>query len=347
MAGDWIKMRTDLYRDPKVIVMANLLGQKDSHLSRHVNQFMQRDMSVTSNVTRCAVVGALVAVWGVARHQGHRDGDDLIIRGVNSILLDDLSELPGFGDVMTEVGWAVDTDAGLLFPKFFAENNVDPEDQKREQAALRKRRQREREQRDNERDVARDKSVTVTHREEKSREEYSSSYVPPESEAKSEEEEIQAKMIQVGITKPGVAALAIATAGVEATRGVLEWLESRKVLGCLPYASGVICNRLTQAGRASLPPDQGWNCEETAEYRKAVEKSKQSARKLRESVERIPILELTARHGPWADGLDLSSERVKLERENQVWRMEPDSKVRVELMRRKEMEERNAKAEAG
>lgn len=67
MAGDWIKMRTDLYRDPKVIVMANLLGQPDSHLSRHVNQFTQRDMSVTSNVTRCAVVGALVAVWGVDR----------------------------------------------------------------------------------------------------------------------------------------------------------------------------------------------------------------------------------------------------------------------------------------
>lgn len=171
MAGDWIKMRTDLYRDPKVIVMANLLGQPDSHLSRHVNQFTQRDMSVTSNVTRCAVVGALVAVWGVARHQGHRDGDDLLIKGVTSTIIDDISELPGFGEAMTEAGWAVDTTAGLLFPKFFAENNADPEDQKREQAALRKRRQREREQRDNERDAARDKSVTVTHREEKSREE--------------------------------------------------------------------------------------------------------------------------------------------------------------------------------
>jgi hypothetical protein len=173
MAGDWIKMRTDLYRDPKVIVMANLLVQPDSHLSRHVNQFTQRDMSVTSNVTRCAVVGALVAVWGVARHQGHRDGDDLLIKGVTTTIIDDISDLPGFGDAMAEAGWAVDTANGLLFPKFFRENNVDPEDQKREQAALRKRRQREREQRDNERDTARDtardKSVTVTHREEKRR----------------------------------------------------------------------------------------------------------------------------------------------------------------------------------
>ncbi len=199
MAGDWIKMRTDLYRDPKVIVMANLLGQKDSHLARHVNQFMQRDMSVTSNVTRCAVVGALVAVWGVARHQGHRDGDDLIIKGVNSILLDDLSELPGFGDVMTEVGWAVDTDAGLLFPKFFAENNVDPEDQKREQAALRKRRQREREQRDNERDAVRDKSVTVTHREEKSREELSLPIGRDTAPAKKSHEETQPDSLSEGV----------------------------------------------------------------------------------------------------------------------------------------------------
>lgn len=162
MATDWIKMRTDLYRDPKVIVMADLLCEFGGPLSRYVSQHNQRDISVTQNVTRCAVVGGLVAVWGVARHRGKRVGDDLLIEGATLDVLDSVSELPGFGEVMSVVGWAVDAGQGVIFPRFFAQHNVDPEDQKREQAAARKRRQRER---DNERD----KSVTVTHREEKRR----------------------------------------------------------------------------------------------------------------------------------------------------------------------------------
>ena len=181
MAGDWIKMRTDLYRDPKVIVMAGLLNEKDGPLGRYVNQFCQRDVSVTSNVTRCAVVGALVAVWGVARHQGKRDCHDLVLQDVTLDVIDEICDLPGFGVAMDAVGWIVDDPEGLRFPRFFEENNVDPDQQKREQAARRKQRQRQRDKsvtvtRDisvTQRDIERDKSVTVTPREEKSREEKS------------------------------------------------------------------------------------------------------------------------------------------------------------------------------
>ncbi len=200
MATDWIKMRTDLYRDPKVIVMADLLCEHNGPLSRYVNQHNQCDMSVTQNVTRCAVVGGLVAVWGVARHRGKRVGDDLLIEGATLDVLDSVSELPGFGEVMSVVGWAVDYTQGVVFPRFFAQHNVDPEDQKREQAAARKRRQRER-------DASVTGSVTVTHREEKSREEKSEEEeentgakvcvpqtdLPPDEKPKSDDEQTKHK----------------------------------------------------------------------------------------------------------------------------------------------------------
>lgn len=306
MAGDWIKMRMDLQTHPKVVrIMSALRADK------------------------FRTIGGLHAVWCV--FDAH--SEDGILAGYTADAMDASIGWPGFAAAMQSVDWLDETPQGLTMPRF--DNHNGKSAKRRASDTERKRSVR------TVRNLSANEAEKTGTREEKRREEYSSSYAPPESEAKSEEEEIQAKLIQVGITKPGVAALAIATAGVQATRGVLEWLESRKVLGCLPYASGVICNRLTQAGRASLPPDQGWNCEEAADYRKAVEKAGRAARKLRETVERISITELTARHGPWIDGLDLIGERKRLESENQVWRLEPDAAIRLELMRRREVEVRN------
>ena len=152
---------------------------------------------------------------------------------------------------------------------------------------------------------------------------------------------IQEALIRCGVTSAKAAELAIAAGGPGLTRAALAWLESQRVAGVLPFAPAVIYGRLTQAGRAQLPASQGWDDKPSTEYLKAVEKSKQAARKLRETVERIPIPELTARHGPWIDGLDMPGERKRLESENQVWRMEPDAAIRLELMRRREMEVRN------
>lgn len=135
MAGDWIKMRTDLYRDPKVICMADFLMSPDGELARSVSQNIQRDMGVTSNVMRNVTVGALVAVWGVARHQGKRSGDNLCIVGVTPSVVDDIAELPGFGDAMERVGWLVKHPNGLVFPKFFKDHNADPTEKNRERQA--------------------------------------------------------------------------------------------------------------------------------------------------------------------------------------------------------------------
>lgn len=183
MAGDWIKMRVDLYRDPKVCVIADALMDEGGELARYVNQIRQRDMTVTRNVTRNVTVGALVTVWGVMRHRGKRDGDDLVCRGVSIAVIDDVADLPGFGTAMASVGWVVETDKGIVFPAFFDEYNVDPNEKKASAAAERQRRYRERKQSESDvtRDVTRD--VTVTHREEKRREEIKDTPISPSGDS--------------------------------------------------------------------------------------------------------------------------------------------------------------------
>lgn len=171
MAGDWIKMRTDLYRDPKVCMMADLLMADESELSRHVNQNCQRNMTVTRNVMRNVTVGALVSVWGVMRLQGKCEEADLVCDDVALGVIDDIADLPGFGEAMAAVGWVVKTADGLVFPRFFEDNNVAPDGSVRSKGAARQQRYRDRKKAESDvtSDVTRD--VTVTPREEKRREE--------------------------------------------------------------------------------------------------------------------------------------------------------------------------------
>ena len=183
MAGDWIKMRTDLYRDPKVCVIADLLINKDSDLSRYVSQNMQRDMCITRNVMRNVTVGALVSVWGVLRHRGKRIEDDLVIKGCTINVIDDVAEIQGFGQAMESVGWVECDDVGLVFPRFFEEFNVDPSADLRAKNAERQKRFREKQKAE-----SNEKSnVTVTlksnDREEKRREE---KYIQPKSQKSSD-----------------------------------------------------------------------------------------------------------------------------------------------------------------
>jgi hypothetical protein len=168
MARDWVKMRTELYRDPKVVLMANVVAQRLAASS----------CNVTRNVTRNAVVGALVTVWGILRHNGRRTDDDLVIAKGDLQMIDDISELPGMGEAMQEVEWVIRTEAGLRFPVFFSENNADPNEGKAAKNAERQRRYRESKAKsksgtDEENDVTRNvtRNVTGNARAEESREE--------------------------------------------------------------------------------------------------------------------------------------------------------------------------------
>lgn len=183
MAGDWIKMRSDLYRDPKVSVIADRLLDTDGPLAAFISQNMQRHMTVTRNVMRNVTVGALVSVWGVMRQRGKSRECDLVCDGVTLAVLDDIADIPGFGAAMACAAWVIETESGLVFPRFFEDYNVDPEEKSRNKGAERQRRFRGR-QKAGEDDVSvteddvtvtRDsnvtRDVTVTHREEESREE--------------------------------------------------------------------------------------------------------------------------------------------------------------------------------
>ena len=189
MAGDWIKMRTDLYRDPKVCLMADILSDEKGDLSRYVSQQIQRNMTVTRNVTRNACVGALLSVWGVMRHRGVRVDDDLKCFGVGLWVIDDIADLPGFGVAMAAARWVVETEDCLIFPRFFDEYNVEPDGKQKSKNAERQARYRGRKKAKSEPgsnvtgDVTRD--VTVTPREEESRVEKSKDTpLPPKGETK-------------------------------------------------------------------------------------------------------------------------------------------------------------------
>ncbi len=95
MAGEWIKMRTDLREDPTVFRLAELLGIDELH-----------------------VVGCLFCFWAwVDKHavDGHVDG-------ATSRMIDKVSDRAGFADAMVAVGWLVVDGAGVQIPKFDRHN---------------------------------------------------------------------------------------------------------------------------------------------------------------------------------------------------------------------------------
>jgi hypothetical protein len=160
-------MKTDLPRDPKVVMMADYLLNPGGELARHVCQMCQCDMSVTRNVMRNAVTGALVTLWGVTRNRGKRYGNDLRLKNVTVDILDEIADLPGIGGAMCLVGWAVESGKDLVFPNFFEEMNTQASEVAATKNADRQRRYRENKR--NARNVTR--NVTRNDRVEKSREE--------------------------------------------------------------------------------------------------------------------------------------------------------------------------------
>ena len=95
MAGDWIKIRSNIKDDPDVIVIAGLLA-----------------------LDEYSVVGRLHAVWAWL-DQHSKDGANVRI---TSASLDRLAGCPGFADAMREVGWLEGADGSFTFPDFDRHN---------------------------------------------------------------------------------------------------------------------------------------------------------------------------------------------------------------------------------
>lgn len=95
MAGNWIKMRADLFTHPKVVRMASAL---------------QADTLRT--------VGGLMSTWCL--FDAHSEDGQL--DGYTPEVLDAHLRWPGFSEAMTAVGWLLNSPNGLSLPRFDTHN---------------------------------------------------------------------------------------------------------------------------------------------------------------------------------------------------------------------------------
>lgn len=91
MAGDWLKMRHDLADDPAVIRLA-----------------------AACSIDEDAVIGKLFRLWSWA----DRHTIDGVADGIGLAWVDRVARCEGFGAALVRVGWLVESDSGLSFPKF-------------------------------------------------------------------------------------------------------------------------------------------------------------------------------------------------------------------------------------
>ena len=102
MAGDWIKMRTDLYDDPRVIRLTSELCPKN----------------VLHRSFRYDVLGRLLVTWSVA-NQHTIDGR---LEGYTPEILDGAVEMVGWTEALKHVGWMVIEPQALVIPEFEKHN---------------------------------------------------------------------------------------------------------------------------------------------------------------------------------------------------------------------------------
>ncbi len=180
MAGDWIKMRVWLRRDPRVASMADYLAIQRRFmdwLSDPVRRTCDETAHehVTSDVTRAITVSSLLEIWGVARERGDREDNDLVLKHCDLDNLDYICGTPCIGAALNFVDWAQEetkTYKGkqtqcVRFGNFFKDNEA-PEDRYRKQHAEAQARYRAKSS-----DITSD--ITVTPREEKRREDINTS----------------------------------------------------------------------------------------------------------------------------------------------------------------------------
>lgn len=97
MAGDWIKMRVDLFTSPKVVRIASAL-----------------------KVDRLRTVGGLMSAWCLFNVHS----EDGFLPDYTKNILDDLVGLIGFAEQMEAVGWLESSPEGLKIPRFDAHNGA-------------------------------------------------------------------------------------------------------------------------------------------------------------------------------------------------------------------------------
>lgn len=142
MAGNWIKMRGELPRNPKVIRMARLLLRNpafrewmgvtcdaERDVSRDVTQRDAATGGVTARdarlvpVVTLVTVGALVPLWHSVNQNA---SEDAVMRDATLFEVDTIAGVPGLGEALVAVGWieVLPNGEGLQFCNFHEYNMV-------------------------------------------------------------------------------------------------------------------------------------------------------------------------------------------------------------------------------
>ena len=95
MAGDWIKMRSNLWDDPRVSMLVDL-----------------------TDTSEAAVVGALYWLWATA----DQHSDDGLMVGLTLKAINRKTGINGFGEALVSIGWIADSPDGILIVRFEEHN---------------------------------------------------------------------------------------------------------------------------------------------------------------------------------------------------------------------------------
>lgn len=95
MAGDWMKMRTNLWDDPRVSRLCGLTGKCEA-----------------------TIIGALYWLWATADEHS----EDGSLTGYTIAQIDRKTGVKGFGKALVTIGWLSETDDGVVIERF-AEHN--------------------------------------------------------------------------------------------------------------------------------------------------------------------------------------------------------------------------------
>jgi len=170
MAGEWIKIRRGLRQHPKTIAMARHLAEDRSFIDWWSNPIQYgcrhsvTEIVTFANVTRVTVC-ALTEFWGILNEV---IGEDCRVPCMAIADIDEMVEIPGFGEALLAVGWAVEDDGnGLFFPNFLEHNVPMKARHEPKTPAQRSKEYRERKKQSEARHARHESS----HREEKRREE--------------------------------------------------------------------------------------------------------------------------------------------------------------------------------
>lgn len=95
MAGEWIKMRNNLWDDPRVSSICDATGAQEA-----------------------AVIGALYWLWSTADEHT----EDGFMPGLSARAIDRKTGVQGFGAALIQIGWIAESDGGLTIVRFDEHN---------------------------------------------------------------------------------------------------------------------------------------------------------------------------------------------------------------------------------